>query len=92
MYDELLVRPKTLVVCGSYLIGKERIFIAIAEKLQVKIYVTRDKFNTMNCFDDSKLSKMLTLDPKQTNLHVLSMCHLNIKVRLLTLETHKIIK
>ncbi|CAC5418256.1 DCLRE1A [Mytilus coruscus] len=37
----LTEKPKTLVVCGSYTIGKERIFTAIARRFDCKICVQR---------------------------------------------------
>lgn len=43
--------------------------------------VTREKLNILTCLEDKKLNKMLTLDPNETNLHVVSMGLLNIKVR-----------
>ena len=76
---ELKKQPKALICCGSYLIGKERVFMAIAEKLGVKVCVTRDKFNILSCFNDNKLNKMLTLNANETNLHVIQMGQLNLK-------------
>jgi DNA cross-link repair 1A protein len=101
VFNELKKQPKALLVCGSYTIGKERVFIgdyfdlstffscsllvqffleAIAERLNVKICVTRDKMNILNCFNDEGLNKKLTLNPNETNLHVLQMGQLNTKV------------
>jgi DNA cross-link repair 1A protein len=68
------------VVCGCYTIGKERIFIAIAELLDIKICVTREKMKIIECLDNEKLIKRVTLDPKETFLHVLPIGQLNIKV------------
>ncbi|CAF0851124.1 unnamed protein product [Brachionus calyciflorus] len=76
---ELSKMPNTLVVCGSYTIGKERIFMAIAEELDLKVCVTREKWNVINCLENEKLIKMVTLKPNETNLHVISMGLLNIK-------------
>lgn len=53
---------------------------AIAEALGKKICVSREKFNTLKCLDDPKLTKMLTLDPAETNIHVLPMGQFNYKV------------
>ncbi|RNA12385.1 DNA cross-link repair 1A, partial [Brachionus plicatilis] len=76
---ELGKQSNTLIVCGSYTIGKERIFMAIAEELALKVSVTREKWNIINCLENDKLIKMVTLNPNETNLHVISMGLLNIK-------------
>lgn len=76
--NELRAKPNTLIICGTYTIGKERVFIAIAEALDLKVYVSRDKKNIIDCLEDEKLSNMITKDPSETNLHVVQMGKLNI--------------
>jgi DNA cross-link repair 1A protein len=73
------LKRNVLIVCGSYTIGKERVFIAIAKSLGVKVCVAREKYNTLKCLNDSDLDEMLTLNPNETNLHVLPMGKLNYK-------------
>lgn len=77
--QELKKYPQTLIVCGSYTIGKERIYTGIAYDLDIKICVTRDKFNILECIEDKQLMKYLTLNPNETRLHVLPMSYLNLK-------------
>ncbi len=79
MKNELKSKPKSLVVCGSYTIGKERVFIAVAELLNLKIFVTKEKKGIIDCLEDERLNKMITEDPYETNLHVVQMGKLNIK-------------
>uniref|UniRef100_A0A914UNY2 DNA repair metallo-beta-lactamase domain-containing protein n=1 Tax=Plectus sambesii TaxID=2011161 RepID=A0A914UNY2_9BILA len=67
---ELERYPKTLVVCGTYMIGKERVVQAIAETMGSKIAVNRPKMNIIKCLNDEKLTSRLTLDYKSTNLFV----------------------
>ncbi|XP_071170820.1 DNA cross-link repair 1A protein-like isoform X1 [Mytilus edulis] len=75
----LAEKPKTLVVCGSYTIGKERIFTAIARRFDCKICVQRDKYKVLECLEDPDLSARLTLDANETFLHVLPMKKLNLQ-------------
>jgi len=65
--------PNTLVISGTYTIGKEKIFLDIAQKLQCKICVTKEKLKIMNCFQDKAINSVLTTDPTETNLHVVQM-------------------
>ncbi|XP_046399708.1 uncharacterized protein LOC124166108 [Ischnura elegans] len=41
--------PKTLIVCGTYTIGKERVFAAIAERFQFKIWAPPEKRRVLEC-------------------------------------------
>ncbi|ELT87607.1 hypothetical protein CAPTEDRAFT_226585 [Capitella teleta] len=68
-------QPNGLIVVGSYTIGKERIFLAIAEALSCKICITRDKQIVMECLDDPCVQRMLTREPSAV-VHVLPMNHL----------------
>ena len=56
------------------------LYLAIAEELGLKVSVTREKWNVISCLENEKLSKMVTLNSNETNLHVISMGLLNIKV------------
>ncbi|KAL8578492.1 hypothetical protein ACOMHN_028764 [Nucella lapillus] len=69
--------PFTLVVCGAYTIGKERIFIAIAHALQTKVCVPAAKKRVLDCLEDARLKAMLTLQWTEGSVHVLPMRQLN---------------
>ncbi|XP_038070829.1 DNA cross-link repair 1A protein-like [Patiria miniata] len=67
---------RTLLVCGTYTIGKEKIFIAIAKALGCKVFVAKDKKNILDCLEDNRLQSMLTLDKNASRLHVVTMATL----------------
>ncbi|OWF46657.1 DNA cross-link repair 1A protein [Mizuhopecten yessoensis] len=76
---KLKENTKTLIICGSYTIGKERIFMAIAKALNSKICVTREKKAVLDCLEDSTLQESITLSPNEAKVHVLPMAKLNQK-------------
>jgi DNA cross-link repair 1A protein len=41
--------------------------------------VKRDKKKIIECLNDNRLKNLITLNPKETNLHVLPMGNVNIK-------------
>lgn len=78
VHKKLKENQKTLIVCGSYTIGKERIFVAIANALNTKICVTREKKAVLDCLEDKKLLESITLRPNEAQVHVLQMTKLNL--------------
>ncbi len=77
--NEIRAQANTLIICGTYTIGKERVFMAIAESLECKVFVSREKKGVIDCLEDKCLSEIITQDPDETNLHVVQMGKLNIK-------------
>ncbi|CAG8519753.1 10797_t:CDS:10 [Paraglomus brasilianum] len=68
-----LSESKLLVVVGTYLIGKEKIFIGIAKALGSKIYVSAEKRRLLACQENKELDCLLTNDPCEACVHVASM-------------------
>ena len=75
--------PRTLIVCGTYSIGKERVFRAIAGALDCKVAVSANKMKLLKCLCDEDLNSRLTMDFKSAGLHILTMNRLTIKVRIM---------
>ncbi|XP_041370711.1 uncharacterized protein LOC121384395 [Gigantopelta aegis] len=64
---------RTLIICGTYTIGKEKIFLAIAEAINSKIGVARDKKVILDCLEDVRLTERTTLQLDECQIHVLPM-------------------
>ncbi|KAF9182209.1 DNA break repair nuclease [Haplosporangium sp. Z 11] len=63
-----------IVVCvGTYLIGKERVFKAIAKAIKSKVYVQPSKQQILACLDDAELMDMLTPNRLEAQVHLLHM-------------------
>ncbi|XP_063818626.1 DNA cross-link repair 1A protein [Pseudophryne corroboree] len=78
-FETMTLYPRTLVVCGTYSIGKERVFLAIADVLGCKVCMSQDKYKTMQCLESAEISSLVTTDWHSTALHVLPMMQVNFK-------------
>jgi len=67
---------QTLVVVGTYSIGKEKIFYEIAKLLNTKVFVTAAKRRILLCQENSQLEAMLTDNPREAGVHVIPLMHL----------------
>ncbi|XP_076035054.1 uncharacterized protein LOC143021449 isoform X2 [Oratosquilla oratoria] len=81
--------PKSFIAVGSYTIGKERVFKAIAEALNCKIWVSADKHRTLRCIGDQEILNCITSNKLQAKIHVLPMKELNLRSLKNYLETLK---
>ncbi|XP_026707395.1 DNA cross-link repair 1A protein isoform X2 [Athene cunicularia] len=78
-FETVTLNPRTLVVCGTYSIGKEKVFLAIAEVLGSKASMSRDKYKTLQCLESAAVDSLITVDWNGTLLHVLPMMQINFK-------------
>ncbi|KAI0792063.1 DRMBL-domain-containing protein [Abortiporus biennis] len=61
---------KTLIVVGTYSIGKERVVKAVAKALQTKVYCDSRKAAILRCQSDPELHDLLTTDPYAAGVHL----------------------
>uniref|UniRef100_A0A8C3APC1 DNA cross-link repair 1A protein n=1 Tax=Cyclopterus lumpus TaxID=8103 RepID=A0A8C3APC1_CYCLU len=78
-FELVTLNPRTLVVCGSYSVGKEKVFLALAEVLGSKVCLSRDKYNIMCCLESEQVRRCVTTDWKAAQVHVLPMMQLSFK-------------
>ncbi|KAJ1140334.1 hypothetical protein NDU88_006691 [Pleurodeles waltl] len=78
-FEMVTLNPRTLVVCGTYSVGKEKVFLAIAEVLGCKVCMSQDKYKTMQCLESKAIASQITTDWNSTSLHVLPMMQVNCK-------------
>ncbi|XP_060950988.1 DNA cross-link repair 1A protein [Limanda limanda] len=76
-FELVTLSPRTLVVCGSYSVGKEKVFLALAEVLGSKVCLSRDKYNTMCCLESELIRQRITTDGKAAQVHVLPMMQIS---------------
>ncbi|RHZ80354.1 hypothetical protein Glove_137g61 [Diversispora epigaea] len=63
---------KILVVVGTYLIGKEKLYLGIAKALHSKIYVLDSKRKILLCQENSEMEPLLTNNPHEASVHIVS--------------------
>ena len=54
---------KTLIAVGSYTIGKERIFLAVAEMLDCKVWANAEKTRVLKALRDVRIEERLVASP-----------------------------
>ena len=64
---------KTLYVFGSYSIGKERVFLRIAQEINSKIFTVARKSKIYEAQETPEISNRLTKDPLEAQVHVVTM-------------------
>ncbi|KAL1458497.1 hypothetical protein WDU94_008642 [Cyamophila willieti] len=69
--------PNTLYICGSYTIGKEKVYISILEKMKWKIYVESSKRRILTILNDETINAHIVDNAFQAKLHVIPMSKLN---------------
>ncbi|KAJ7325215.1 hypothetical protein JRQ81_018235 [Phrynocephalus forsythii] len=83
-FETVTFNPRTLVVCGTYSVGKEKVFLAIADVLGSKVSMTQEKYKTLQCLESDVINSLITLDWSNTLLHLLPMMQINFR----SLESH----
>lgn len=83
-FERVTLNPRTLVVCGTYSVGKEKVFLAVSEVLSSKVCLSKDKYNTMCCLESEDIGQRITTNWQSAQVHVLPMMQINFK----NLQTH----
>eukprot|EP00045_Choanoeca_perplexa_P008213 m.75384 g.75384 ORF g.75384 m.75384 type:complete len:181 (-) comp14403_c0_seq1:38-580(-) len=72
-------KPGTLVCVGSYTIGKERVFLAVARALGSRVWANGTKRKILSTFHDASLNKLLTDVRGAAQVHVMGMGDLKLE-------------
>uniref|UniRef100_A0A8C3YSV9 DNA cross-link repair 1A protein n=1 Tax=Catagonus wagneri TaxID=51154 RepID=A0A8C3YSV9_9CETA len=78
-FEAVTLNPRTLVVCGTYSIGKEKVFLAIADVLGSKVGMSKEKYNTLQCLNIPEINSFITTDMCSSLVHLLPMMQINFK-------------
>jgi len=70
----------TLFLFGAYTIGKERIYLSVAERLKCKVYVDNARYKILSALNWPRdRMKLLTTNKEESNLWVVPLGHINFK-------------
>uniref|UniRef100_A0A182MBG0 DNA cross-link repair 1A protein n=1 Tax=Anopheles culicifacies TaxID=139723 RepID=A0A182MBG0_9DIPT len=64
---------KVLIVCGSYLIGKEKVWLELAMTTGMKVWTEPNRLKALKAIADPQYLSKLVADPLEANIHVLAM-------------------
>ncbi|KAG0078672.1 DNA break repair nuclease [Podila epicladia] len=64
---------KVVICVGTYLIGKERVWMAVAKALRSKVFVQPAKLQILSCLEDQEIIDMLTCNPREAQVHLMHM-------------------
>lgn len=78
-FEAVTLNPRALIVCGTYCIGKEKVFLAIADVLGSKVGMSQEKYKTLQCFNIPEVSSLITTDMCSSLVHLLPMMQINFK-------------
>lgn len=71
---------KPLIVCGAYKIGKEKVWLRIAQELGYKVWIDPERRKAMQCIQNEEIFNVLTQFVKDASIHVLSLMNTSYKV------------
>lgn len=72
--------PKLLIVCGTYNIGKEKVFKSLANGLSMNLWVNSTKLKVLKIINDPIINENLVDDKDQAQIHVLPLSDINHQV------------
>lgn len=72
---------KHLIICGAYKIGKEKVWLRIAQEFNYKVWVDNERNKAMRCIQNNDISAVLTAYAKDASIHILPLGHMSYQVR-----------
>ncbi|XP_019859070.1 PREDICTED: DNA cross-link repair 1A protein-like [Amphimedon queenslandica] len=78
--ERMVKDPDTLIVCGAYTIGKEKIFTAIANSLGCQCYVSKERYKILQCLESKEIMSVVNChSPLASPIHVMSLNKMNVE-------------
>lgn len=71
---------KHLIICGAYKIGKEKVWLRIAQTFGYKVWIDTERYKAIQCIQNKDILDVLTNFSKDAQIHVLPLGNLNYQV------------
>lgn len=70
------IGEKYLIIVGTYVIGKERVWQSLARELGCRVWLEKSRMEAVECYGDSSMLELLEVDPLKALIHVLPLQNL----------------
>lgn len=70
-YREQNIGVKYVIIVGTYVIGKERVWSSLARHLGCTVFLEKSRQAAVECYEDASLLGLLEVDPSKALIHVL---------------------
>lgn len=71
---------KHLIICGAYKIGKEKVWLRIAQEFNYKVWIDSERRKVMQCIQNEEISKVITRDARDASIHILPLGNISYQV------------
>lgn len=71
---------KPLIICGAYKVGKEKVWLRIAQEFDYKVWVDDGRRKAMECIKNEDILGVLTRFAYDANIHVLPLGNVSYQV------------
>lgn len=71
---------KHLLICGAYKVGKEKVWLRIAQDFNLKVWIDDERHKVMRCIENDEINAVLTRHAKDANIHVLPLGSISYQV------------
>jgi DNA cross-link repair 1A protein len=90
VFSRAVQDAQTLVLIGTYTIGKEKFFLSLASIFECKIFVNKSKMQILKCLDlEARLLKLFTCNEDEANVHIVPLWSLNVQKLEALLQQHR---
>lgn len=73
---------KNLIICGAYKVGKEKVWLRIAQEFQYKVWIDDERRKVMECIQNQEILNVLTRCATDASIHVLPLGHVSYRVNI----------
>lgn len=62
---------RPLIICGSYKVGKEKVWLRIAQEFNYRVWIDDERRKVINCIQNAEIPEVLTRLARDASIHIL---------------------